>query len=214
MLRARKLASAALTVSLVTAAGIGTAVLSAGTAHAADACPTASQIVTDINVIASAAGGLSAKSGALTPSSIPGDVQSAAQSTAAGLNTMINDFSADTAVLGGCPEPDSADSQAVADAFRSLTSATQQMLSTLTSKHSIFAQFGVTAPLASSLRALEAALDSYTYALIAANPSQQSALTNGKDSVDSSVGNAITLFGQLCIPSPLYPAVPPVCAAL
>jgi len=34
------------------------------------------------------------------------------------------------------------------------------------------------------------------------------------DSVDSSVGNAITLFGQLCIPSPLYPAVPPVCAAL
>lgn len=213
MLRVRKLASAALTASLVTAGGIGTTVLSAGAAHAGT-CPTASQIATDINVIASAAGGLNAKSGALTPSSSPGDVQSAAQSTAAGLSTMINDLSADIAALGGCPERGSADSHAVADAFRSLTSATQQMLSTLTGKHAIFAQYGVTAPIASSLRSLEAALDSYTYALTAAAPSQQGAITNGKGSVDTVLGNAITLYGQLCIPSPLYPAVPPVCATL
>lgn len=213
MLRARNLASAALTASLVTAGGIGTTVLSAGAAHAGS-CPTASQIVTDINLIASAAGGLDAKSGALTPSSSPDDVQSAAQSTAAGLSTMINDFSADTSALGGCPEPDSAESQPVADAFHSLTSATQQMLSTLTGKHAIFAQYGVTAPIAASLRALEAALDSYTFALIGVAPAQQGAITNGKDGVDSSLGNAINLYGQLCIPSPLYPAVPPVCAAL
>jgi hypothetical protein len=127
---------------------------------------------------------------------------------------MINDLSADTTALGGCPEPRSAASQAVADAFHNLTSATRQMLSTLTGKHAIFAQYGVTAPVASSLRALEAALDSYTFALIAAAPSQQGAITNGKDSADSSLGNAITLYGQLCIPSPLYPAVPPVCASL
>jgi hypothetical protein len=214
MLRARKLASAALTASLVTAGGIGTTVLSVGAAHAGT-CPTASQIVTDINVIASAAGGLNARPGALTPSSSPGDVQSAAQSTAAGLNTMVNDLSADTTALGGCPAPlSSADSQTVTAAFRSLTSVTQHMFSTLTGKHAIFAQYSVTAPIASSLRALEAALDSYTYALISAAPSQQGAITNDKDSADSSLGNAITFYGQLCIPSPLYPTVMPVCVGL
>jgi len=213
MLRARKLASAALTVSLVTAGGIGTTVLSAGAAHAGT-CPTASQIVTDITAIASAAGGLNARSDALTPSSSPGDVQSAAQSTAADLNTMVNDFSADTTALGGCPAPaSSADSQTVTAAFRGLTIVSQHMLSILTGKHPIFAQYGVTAPIASSLRSLEAALDSYTYALIAVAP-QQGAITNGKDSVDSSLGNVITLYGQLCIPSPLYPTIMPVCVGL
>jgi hypothetical protein len=212
MLRARKLASAALTASLVTAGGIGTTVLSAGAVYAGT-CPTASQIVTDINVIASAAGDLNAKWGALTSSSSPGDVQSAAQSTTAGLNAMIDVFSADTTSLGGCSEPGSADSRAVTAAFRSLTSATQQMLGTLTGKHSIFAQFGVAAPIASSLRTLEGALDSYAYALLAA-ASQQGAITTDKDSVDSSLGNAITLYEQLCIPSPLYPVVQPVCAVL
>ncbi len=208
MLRARKLASAALTASLVTAGGIAATMLSAGAAHAGT-CPTASQIATDINVIASAAEGLNAKPDALTLSSSPADVQSAAQSTAAGLSVMIGDLGADTTALGGCAEPDS---QAVADAFRNLTAATQRMLVTLIGKHSIFAQFSLTAPIATSLRSLETSFDSYTYALIgAASPSQQGAITNGKDSVDNSLGNAITLFGQICIPSPLYPTVSPVC---
>lgn len=211
MLRARKLASAALTASLVAAGGIGTTVLSAAAAHAGT-CPTASQIVTDIDAIASAAGALDTRLDALTPSSSPGDVQPAAQSTAAGLNTMVNDFSADTTALAGCPAPlSSADSQTVTAAFRSLTGATQRMLSTLTGKHAIFAQFGATAPIASSLRALEAALDSYTYALISAATSQQGAITNSKDSIDSSLGDAITRYGQICIPSPLYPNLMPIC---
>jgi hypothetical protein len=213
MLRARKLASAALTACLVAAGGIGTTVLSAGVAHAGS-CPTSSQLVTDINVIASAAGSLNSQSGALTSSSSPGDVQSAAQSTAAGLGTMVSDFSADTTALAGCPALGSADSQTVADAFGSLTTVTRQLLSTLTGKHSIFAQFGVTAPITSSLRSLEAALDSATFALISVAPSQQGAITNGKDSVDTALGSAIAVYGEICIPSPLYPTVQPVCVGL
>jgi hypothetical protein len=128
---------------------------------------------------------------------------------------MVNDFSADTTALDGCPAPlSSADSQTVTAAFRSLTGATQRMLAILTGKHAIFAQFGVTAPIASSLRALEAALDSYTYALISVAASQQGAITNSKDSVDSSLGDAITRYGQICIPSPLYPTLMPVCVGL
>jgi hypothetical protein len=213
MLRARKLASVALTSCLVTAGGIGTTVLSAGAAHAGT-CPTTSQIVTDINAIASAAGGISSQSGALTPSSSPGDVQSAAQSTATGLSTMVSDLSADTTASSGCSALSSADSQTVADAFGSLTAVTQQMLSTLIGKHSIFAQFGVTAPVTSSLQSLEAALDSFTFALTAVAPSQQGAITTGKDSVDTPLGKAIAVYGEICIPSPLYPSVPPVCVGL
>ncbi|HEY1623869.1 MAG TPA: hypothetical protein VGG16_08715, partial [Streptosporangiaceae bacterium] len=119
--------------------------------------------------------------------------------------------SADTSALGGCSELGSADSQTVAAAFGSLVSATQQMLSPLTGDHSIFAQFSQTAPIASSLPALEAALDSYTYALLTVAPSQQGAIADGKTGVDNSLGNAIGIYDQLCIPSPLYPTVKPVC---
>jgi len=213
MLRARKLASAALTACLVTAGGIGTTVLSAGAAHAGT-CPTTSQIVTDINVIAAAAGSLNSQLGALTPDSSPADVQSAAQSTAAGLSTMVNDFNADTTATGGCSTLSSADSQTVADAFDSLSTATRQMLSTLAGKHSIFAQFGVAAPITSSLRSLEAVLDSYTFTLIQVAPSQQGAITTDKDAVDTTLGSAIALYGEICVPSPLYPAVLPICVGL
>ena len=213
MLRTRKLASAALTACLVTMGGIGTTVLSAGAAHAAT-CPTASQIVTDINAIASMAGGLTSQLGALTPSSSPGDVQSAAQSTVNGINTMSSQFDAAASALDGCPALGSPDSASVANAFDSLASATNQTLSTLIGDHPIFAQYGTTAPIASSLRTLESTFDSYAYALLSVAPSQQGPITDDQNSVDTSLGNAITTYEQLCIPSPLYPSLQPICIAL
>jgi Hydrophobic surface binding protein A len=213
MLHIRKLASAALTAGLVTAGGIGATALTASTAHAGS-CPTTSQIVTDINAIASGAGVLNSQLAALTRSSSPSEVQSRAQSTAEGLNTMSNELTADVSDFGGCPDQGSADSRTVADAFASLAGATQKMLGPLTGDHPLFAQFGVTAPIASSLRALEAALDSYAYALLAVAPSQQGAIAGGQSSVNDSLGNAIGLYGQICIPSPLYPTVQPVCVGL
>jgi Hydrophobic surface binding protein A len=213
MLRARKFASAALTASLVTVSGVSTTVLSAGTAHA-DSCSGASQIVNDINALASGAGDLTSQLGSLTFSSSAGDVQSAAQSTVAGLSTMINDLNTDVTASAGCPTLSSADSQTVANAASNLTSATQQMLSALTGQHSPFAQFGATAPIASSLRSLEAALDSYAFALTTIAAPQQGAITQAKESLDNSLGGAITLYEQTCIPSPLYPTIQPVCIAI
>jgi hypothetical protein len=213
MPHARKLASAALTACLVTIGGIGTTVLSAGAAHAAT-CPTASQIVTDINANASAAGGLTSQLAALTKNSSPGDVQSGAQSAANGINSISDEFNADASALGGCPALGSSDSASVANAFGSLASAANQTLSTLTGDHPIFAQYGLTAPITYSLRNLEAALDAYAFALLSVAPSQQGPITGGQNSVDTSLGNAITTYNQLCIPSPLYPAIPPICVAL
>jgi Hydrophobic surface binding protein A len=213
MPRARKLAGAALTALLVTTGGIGATVLSAGAAHAAT-CPTASQIVTDINAIASQAGGITSQLGTLTSNSSPSSIQSVAQSTTAGLDTMSGRLAAGTDALNGCPALGSADSKTVANAFDGLANNTNQMLSALIGKHPVFAQFGLTAPITNSLRNLEGTLDTYTFALISVVPSQQNAVTNDRDSVGTSLDNAITVYQQLCIPSPLYPNLQPICIAL
>jgi hypothetical protein len=213
MLHARKLASTALTACLVTMGGIGTTVLSAGAANAAT-CPTASQIVTDINATAAVAGGINSGLVSLTSSSAPATVQSTAQSTTTGLNTMSSEFASDTNALAGCPALGSADSTSVANAFGSLANTTNQMLSALIGDHPVFAQYGLTAPIASSLRSLEGTFDSYAFELAAAAPSQQGPITAGQNSVETSLNNAITTYTQFCIPSPLYPTVPPICVAL
>lgn len=213
MLRARKLAGTALTACLVTMGGIGTTVLSAGAAQAAT-CPTASQIVTDINTIAAEAAGINQQLGTLTQNSNPASVRTVAQSTTVGLNTMSNDLNADADALNGCPALGSSDSQTVANAFDSLAGATNQMLSTLIGHHPDFAQFGLTAPIAASLRTLEATFDSYSFALLTVAPSQQGSITSDQNSVEVSLGNAITTYEQICIPSPLYPTLKPICVAL
>jgi hypothetical protein len=213
MSHARKLASAALTTCLVAMGGIGTTVLSAGAAHAAT-CPTAGQIVTDINATATVAGDLTSQLAALTTNSSPSDVQSAAQSAANGLNTMSSELDADTSALNGCPALSSADSTSVANAFDSLAGTTNQTLNTLIGDQPIFAQFGLTAPIASSLRNLEATFDSYAFTLVTVAPSQQGPITDDQNSVNTSLDNAITTYSQLCIPSPLYPTIKPICLSL
>lgn len=213
MLCSRKLASAAVTACLVTMGGIGTTVLSAGAAHAAT-CPTASQIVTDINAVASMAASLNSQLSTLAPTSSASNVAAVAQSTTLGLNTMSNDLAADAVTLSGCPALGSADSATVADAFGDLAGPTNQMLSTLIGKHLVFAQFGVAAPISSALRSLEGSFDSEAFALLAVAPTQRDTITNAQNTVDASLGDAITVYEQLCIPSPLYPAIQPVCVAL
>lgn len=213
MLRARKLASTALTTCLITMGGIGTTVLSAGAADAAT-CPTASQIVTDINTITSEAGGINSTLSPLTSNSAPGTVQSAGQFTGTGLNSMSSDFSVDTDTLSGCSALGTADSTSVANAFDSLAGTTNQMLSTLVRVHPIFAQYGLTAPIAAALRSLEGSSDSYALALATVAPSQQGAITSDQSSIDTNLNSAITTYEQICIPSPLYPIVPPVCVSL
>jgi hypothetical protein len=213
MLRARNLASAALTASLITMGGVGATVLSAGAAQAA-ACPTASQIVTDINAVTSVAGDLNAQLGTLGRNSGSGDVQSVAQSTTSGLAAISNDLNQDASALNGCSALGSADSAGVANAFDGLAAATNQMLSTLTRDQPVFAQFGQTAPITSALRSLEGTFDSYAYALVSVAPSQQGAIASDQSSVETSLGDEITLYSQICIPSPLYPTLQPLCIAV
>ncbi|KAJ7212744.1 hypothetical protein B0H12DRAFT_1275872 [Mycena haematopus] len=70
-------------------------------------------------------------------------------------------------------------------------------------------QFGVTAPIVAVLRSLEATIDSFAFAMIDLIPTREADVSDDKNDLDMSVGNAIALYGQLCIQSPLYPALQP-----
>ena len=45
-------------------------------------------------------------------------------------------------------------------------------------------------------------------------PTRKGDVTDDKNSLDSSVKNAISKYEQICIPSILYPTIPPICASL
>ncbi|KAJ7867437.1 hypothetical protein B0H13DRAFT_2351935 [Mycena leptocephala] len=57
-------------------------------------------------------------------------------------------------------------------------------------------------------------IDAFAFATINLIPTKQTDVTTDKNSLHSSVGNTITIYQQLCIPSPLYPGVPLVCVTV
>ncbi|KAF7368094.1 hypothetical protein MSAN_00875600 [Mycena sanguinolenta] len=97
----------------------------------------------------------------------------------------------------------------------------QAFLATIISKHSIFAQFQVTAPIAAVLRNLEIIIDSFAFALIDVIPQdarravqpQLGTVSSDKSALDTAVGDTITVYDEICIPSSLYPVVLPTCVS-
>ncbi|KAF7368099.1 UVI-1 protein [Mycena sanguinolenta] len=97
----------------------------------------------------------------------------------------------------------------------------QAFLSTIIGKHSIFAQFQVTAPIADVLRNLEVIIDSFAFSLIAVIPEearraiqpQLGTVSSDQSALDTAVGNTITVYDEICIPSSLYPVILPSCVS-
>jgi hypothetical protein len=150
----------------------------------------------------------------LNSSSNPGVVRDTAQAITGNLAAMINELGDDASSLQQCGALNNADSQAAATAFSGMTAATVQMLNALTSAHLVFAQYGATAPIASALRALESSLDYFSDTLTQIAPSQAANIGASQSQADSATDNAITIYDQLCIPTPLYPTLPPICVGL
>jgi hypothetical protein len=212
MLRARKLASAALTAGLIAAGGVGTTVLSAGAALAAT-CPTASQTATSLNALTAQTGNLNNRLSPLSTNSSASDVNVAARATVDALNTLTNDYAAQASALNGCSAYGASDSQRVSSAYTGLINVTQATLATLIGKHSIFAQFQQTAPIAAVQRNLEASFDSDSLALLNVAPSESDSISSGYNAGTNSLNDSINTYNQVCIPSPLYPIILPVCVA-
>ncbi|KAJ6549984.1 hypothetical protein B0H19DRAFT_1073880 [Mycena capillaripes] len=172
---------------------------------------TAAQAVTNINTVTGLIENLNDQLNGLSPSSNPADVQIAAQTITNGFGAIITDMHQDVTTMHGTSPFDAADASSVAQAFSDFTLAQQGLMSALIGKQSIFAQFGVTGQISAALRGVEAANDSFAFSLIDVVPTVAAGVQGDKDSLDTAVGNAISLYGQLCIPSPLYPTVLPVC---
>jgi hypothetical protein len=54
----------------------------------------------------------------------------------------------------------------------------------------------------------------FAFAMINLIPTKQGDVTADKNSLDASVVKTVTLYKQLCIPSPLYPTLPAICIGL
>lgn len=55
---------------------------------------------------------------------------------------------------------------------------------------------------------------SFASAMIDLIPTRETDVSTDKNSLDSSVGNTITVYEQICVPSILYPLLMPICISL
>jgi hypothetical protein len=181
----------------------------------AEAAPAAAcgitTIVTNINAIGDQADVANQILGGLSTTSPPYQVFDAQSTLSAQLNDLSSALAGYANDLSGCAPLSAADAQTAAQAFSNAASSITSLLSTISSKHNIFAQYGVTAPIASGLRQFEGAFDQYAYTLADVATSQAGSISSSQNQVDTALGNAINLYQQLCIPSPLYPTIMPVC---
>jgi len=182
---------------------------------AADAAPTAAcgitTIVTNINAIGDQADVANQILGNLSTTSPLYQVFDAQSTLSAQLNDLASALAGYANDLSGCAPLSAADAKTAAQAFSKAASSITSLASTISGKHDIFAQFGVTAPIANSLRQFEGAFDQYAFTLVDVAASQSNSITSSLNQVETSLDNAISLYQELCIPSPLYPTIMPVC---
>ncbi|KAK6529086.1 hypothetical protein TWF694_004304 [Orbilia ellipsospora] len=128
------------------------------------------------------------------------------------LNTIIDDMRSQTdAFKATSPFSDTQDE--VMAQWTTLGGEVQESMRTLLGKHSIFAQFGVTAPIAAVLRSYEEATDDFVAALVELVPSNADTISQGGSALSTVVGTVITQYQEVCIPSPLYPILMPICTS-
>ncbi|KAJ6452621.1 hypothetical protein C8R45DRAFT_847617 [Mycena sanguinolenta] len=173
---------------------------------------TPTQVVAAINLVTQISANTNLAIIMLTTST-PGDqVQTGSMTLVNNLNTIINDISADTSAIEATPPFTDNLADPVVAALDNVIPASSTTAVDVNQKHPIFAQFTVTAPIAAVLPRLEATIDAFASAMIDLIPTRESDVTSDKSSLDASVENTITVYAQVCIPSPFYPTVLPFCS--
>ncbi|KIM37066.1 hypothetical protein M413DRAFT_423909 [Hebeloma cylindrosporum] len=176
--------------------------------QAALAALTPDQVVTNVGIVTSISGDLNSILSGLTNVETPAHVVNVAKTVTTDLESMISKLLGDLTARDATTPFTDDEAEPIVDALRHV------LLSTVIGKQTIFAQFGLTGPIAEVLRRLEARIDSFSSSMTDLVPTRKDEVASAKASLDSSVRNAYTKYEEICIPSPLYPAVPPVCASL
>ncbi|KAJ7871930.1 hypothetical protein B0H13DRAFT_1895579 [Mycena leptocephala] len=180
--------------------------------RAALAALTPAQVVANIEVVTSVSKSCNDVLGDLIPNL--GSAKTVGENIVTNLVKIITNLGADVTAMQATPPFIDAVAGPIVDALKEFVRVHQQLLATVIGKHGIFAQFGVTAPIAAILQSLEAAIDAFAFAMINLIPTKQGDVTADKNSLDASVVKTVTLYKQLCIPSPLYPTLPAICIGL
>ncbi|KAF7368102.1 hypothetical protein MSAN_00876400 [Mycena sanguinolenta] len=191
---------------------------------------TPAQIVAGINLVSNISQNTNDVLSPLSTSTDGATVSSMSQTLVNNFNTIINTVGTLTTGLEGTPPIDVTEADhsrrqtagaTIVAALDNFVAVHQALLATVIGKHSIFAQFQVTAPIAAVLRSLEAQIDSFAFALINVIPQearraiepQLGTVTSDKTALDTAVGNTVTTYNEVCVPSPLYPIILPVCSS-
>ncbi|EJF62697.1 hypothetical protein DICSQDRAFT_169087 [Dichomitus squalens LYAD-421 SS1] len=111
------------------------------------------------------------------------------------LTTSIGSFTTQITPPNPTTFPDDA-AQEIVDFLTGFVQVHQLLLSTIIGKHSIAAQFFLTAPIAAALRTIEDAVDDLAFALIGLIPTQQSAAQSQFDSLSATFSDAISTYSS------------------
>ncbi|KAF7372727.1 hypothetical protein MSAN_00478000 [Mycena sanguinolenta] len=182
---------------------------------------TATQIVAAIDLISNMSQNSNNILSPLSTSTDAATVSSQSQTLVNNFNAIINEFQVATTALEATEPIDGEPGADIVAALDNLVAVKQAFFATVIGKHSIFAQFQVTAPIAAVLRSLEAGIDSFAFTLINVVPEQAfrgterllGSISSDQSALDTAVGNAVTVYSEVCVPSPLYPIVLPVCSS-
>ncbi|KAJ7717774.1 hypothetical protein B0H16DRAFT_1610200 [Mycena metata] len=174
--------------------------------HGAYATLTPDQVVTNIKIVTTASQGILNAVTPITKNSSPGAVVTAGQTATTNFNTIIQNLGGDVSAMDGTVFT-AAQAVPVCAALTDFVNVHQAVLSTTV----FLAQFGVAQPFAAVLRTLEGAIDAFAFGAIAMLPSCANQVTQQQAGLDTSVASAISQYEEICVPSPLYPTVMPVC---
>ncbi|KAH9172541.1 hypothetical protein EDB89DRAFT_2069621 [Lactarius sanguifluus] len=177
---------------------------------------TPEQIVTNVDIVTQVSQAANDALAQLSPTTPPSQIPVIARSLENSFRIIVSNITADIAAMQATPPFVDCPPAAVliVASLKNFVTVHQILLSTVIGKHSIFAQFGVTAPITGILRELEAAIDKFALSMINLISCAKDSVTKDQDDLDKSVGDTIKRYQQICIPVPLYPILQPICLPL
>ncbi|PIL26708.1 hypothetical protein GSI_11187 [Ganoderma sinense ZZ0214-1] len=108
------------------------------------------------------------------------------------ITSAVNTFNAEFSPATPAYPDDAA--LAVVDVLTTFVEVHQDLLNVVIGKHSLAAMFGLTAPIAAALRALEAVVDTFAFALINLIPTESGPATEQVNALSVTFANATTTY--------------------
>ncbi|KAF5328341.1 hypothetical protein D9619_013315 [Psilocybe cf. subviscida] len=172
---------------------------------------SSSQVIIVVHTITTASDSLNTALSGLTTSLQLADVTSISKVLIQGFTTIVANLAKAVATFPFTPPFGSSVSGTVVDALIGFVRVHQALLATVIGKHSIFAQFGLTAPIAAVLRTVEAGVDTFAFQLINLIPDKRNTVQAQINSLDLTLKTSINTYTQICFPSKGYPQTKPTC---